>query len=243
MEKPWHLVRVAAFFISTCCVTRAQYRLFDQHYEYAADFIEREDRQPPSGWDEPVDQRPIGGATEFDAYCFALWLGEGYRLPSEVEWEGAAWGGIDRNAHPDFVIGVSPFTSECTADQVNHDDGLTMDESIPMKAGLYRGYAVPVRFAGFSVNGFGLWQMSGNVWEWCDSVWQPDLFSATVCETRYFSSESASADFFDRKWNSARGGSWDCIAWFCRCSCRDCSELWSHSTGIRLSRDRFPPDM
>ncbi|MFM7919859.1 MAG: SUMF1/EgtB/PvdO family nonheme iron enzyme, partial [Planctomycetaceae bacterium] len=100
-----------------------------------------------------------------DGICFALWLDDRYSLPSEVQWEGAAWGGLDRETHQDYVIGVYPYTAAFTSAEVNFDGEIPLQE--PKSE--YRRRTVPVRGGGFQPNGFGLWHMSGNVWEYTRS--------------------------------------------------------------------------
>ncbi|MFN9038799.1 MAG: SUMF1/EgtB/PvdO family nonheme iron enzyme, partial [Planctomyces sp.] len=89
-----------------------------------------------------------------DGICFALWLDDSYSLPSEVQWEGAAWGGLDREQHPEYVIGVHPKTANFSSAEVNFDGNYPLQG--PKSE--YRERTVSVRFAEFEPNGFGLWQ-------------------------------------------------------------------------------------
>jgi hypothetical protein len=153
-EKPWQKVPpIPAFYMATACVTRAQYALFDPQRE-------REHRDLPAKAPDP--DCPMIYMNFHDGICFALWLDDSYSLPSEVQWEGAAWGGLDREQHPEYVIGVFPYTAKFTSAEVNFGGNHT----------------VPVRFAKFQPNGFGLRQMSGNVYEYTRSEWHETLQDA-----------------------------------------------------------------
>ncbi|MFN9825173.1 MAG: formylglycine-generating enzyme family protein, partial [Planctomyces sp.] len=111
-ETPWQKVTVPAFYMATACVTRAQYALFDPQRE-------REHSNLPAKAPDP--DCPMIYVNFHDGICFALWLDDSYSLPSEVQWEGAAWGGRDRAQHPEYVSGVHPKTADVTSAQVNFD--------------------------------------------------------------------------------------------------------------------------
>jgi formylglycine-generating enzyme required for sulfatase activity len=151
-----------------------------------------------------------------DGICFALWLDDSYSLPSEVQWEGAAWGGLDREQHPEYVIGVHPKTANFTSAQVNFGGNHT----------------VPVRFAKFQPNGFGLCQMSGNVDEYTRSEWHETLQDAIEHREDNLACGSAEA------LRCVRGGSWDFDAGLTRCSDRYRYDVRNDLTGIRLSRTK-----
>ncbi|MEN9555581.1 MAG: hypothetical protein RLZZ232_1867 [Planctomycetota bacterium] len=218
-ETPWQKVIVPAFYMATACVTRAQYALFDPQRENVdSDFSEI----------SPDPDCPMIYVNFRDGICFALWLDDSYSLPSEVQWEGAAWGGLDREQHRDYVIGVPPYTANFTSAQVNFDG------NNPMRGpeSEYRGRTVPVRFAEFQPNGFGLWQMSGNVWEYTRSEWHERLQDAIGHREDNLAGGSADAQ------RCVRGGSWYDFARYTRCSYRDWSYDRDYITGIRLSRTR-----
>jgi formylglycine-generating enzyme required for sulfatase activity len=219
-EKPWQKVPpIPAFYMATACVTRAQYRLFDAQRENVdSDFSEI----------SPDPGCPMIYVNFHDGICFALWLDDRYSLPSEVQWEGAAWGGLDRKQHQDYVIGVPPYTAKFTSAEVNFDGNYPLEG--PKSE--YRQRTVPVRFAEFQPNGFGLWQMSGNVYEYTRSEWHGRLQDAIEHREDNLACGSAEAS------RCVRGGSWNLDAWSTRCSIRYRLDIRYISTGIRLSRTK-----
>ena len=149
-EGPPHRVSLKAFYITTTEVTNAQYGLF----------LAATGHPPPLYWlDKNLNapDQPVVGVSWHDAAAFAAWLsrltGRTYRLPTEAEWEVAARGGLDGqpfpwgaelpNAGGRFRANYNPNTYD--------EDG-------------YR-YAAPVK--SFPANGYGLFDMAGNVAEWC----------------------------------------------------------------------------
>ncbi|TWT40867.1 Formylglycine-generating sulfatase enzyme [Thalassoglobus neptunius] len=147
-----------------------------------------------------------------------------------MEWEGAAWGGIDRRKHPDYVIGVPPYHMGFTTSAVNFN-GQEQWNGEEIYCELLERTTV-VRDTRYAANGFGLWQMSGNVWEWCCSV-----FVAVIADRDQPTKETNVSD--DR---SLRGGSWIDVARVCRCSSRYryVAENRYNVDGFRLSRTRIP---
>ena len=221
-EKPWQPVDLPAFYMATGCVTRAQYRLFDPQREYAhaEQFKSR----------APYDECPMIEVDFYDSFCFALILGDRYTLPSECEWEGAAWGGINRQKHQDYVIGIPPFDASFTSQHVNFDGNHPLDG----KKSEYRERTLPVRHNAFGVNGFGLWQMHGNVWEWCRSEWHGELKDAVGHRNDATAKTSAASA------RCVRGGSWFINARNCRASFRnwfDADDRYGDA-GFRLSRTK-----
>lgn len=111
------------------------------------------------GWGR--GRRPVIKVFWSNARKYCAWLseqtGRAYRLPSEAEWEYACRAGTETPFH---------FGARLTADQANFYGNSTYNGSAK---GEYRKRTVPV--GSFPPNAFGLYDMHGNVWEWCQDAW------------------------------------------------------------------------
>ena len=123
------------------------------------------------------------------------------RLPTEAQWEYACRAGTK-----------TPFTfgGNITPEQVNYDGNYPYAGG---SKGLYRGKTVPVK--SLPLNPWGLYEMHGNVWEWCTD-WYDDYPKQAVIDPR-------GPDQGDRR--VVRGGSWNDVAWLTRSAYRDWDEL------------------
>jgi formylglycine-generating enzyme required for sulfatase activity len=130
-------------------VTNAQYRKFiDANPQWGKDQIERKyhDGDYLKDWrgnDYPGgrENHPVTWVSWYAAKAYAEWAGK--RLPTEAEWEKAARGGL---------VGMKyPWGDEITEENANYGNN--------------RGGTTPV--GSYPPNGYGLYDMAGNVWEWC----------------------------------------------------------------------------
>ena len=142
-SRPVHTVELDAFYMDVHQVTVGQFR----------EFVNQSGYDYPEYWDEvatysPGDEYPMIYVSWHDATAYAKWAGK--RLPFEAEWEYAARGGLKGKEYP-------------WGDQ----------ESLARDYANYHGiggkdkweYCAPV--GSFEANGYGLYDMVGNVWEWC----------------------------------------------------------------------------
>jgi formylglycine-generating enzyme len=90
------------------------------------------------------------------------WSARGYRLPTEAEWEKAARGGLEGQFYPWPSQGGS-CTDHMDASKANYKDSRVNTGTTP--AGYYNGRQEPKGTD--MANGYGLYDMAGNVWEWC----------------------------------------------------------------------------
>jgi formylglycine-generating enzyme required for sulfatase activity len=157
-EGPQHQVSFAqAFYLGTHEVTFDEYDVFAfliKHDGGCADGHEV-NRPFDEGWGR--GQRPVINVSWQDAQCYAEWLSaktnKNYRLPTEAEWEYACRAGT-----------TTPFSfgGNITPEQVNYNGNYPYADGAK---GLFRGKTVPVQ--SLPPNPWGLYEMHGNVWEWC----------------------------------------------------------------------------
>lgn len=168
-EKPVHEVTVKSFYMGKTEVT------VEQYYAYCKEKNIDKPSQPTdwSGWEE--SERPVVNVSWLEAQEYLKWLsektGKKYRLPTEAEWEYAARGGkYDHN----YEYAGSNTINEVAWYTENVEKLTYWDKREGMNKPVGR---IAQRIAQKKPNELGLYDMTGNVWEWCS-----DLFSSSYYE-------------------------------------------------------------
>jgi formylglycine-generating enzyme required for sulfatase activity len=194
-ERPTHRVKVPPFYMGRYPVTQAQWRFVKGLPQINCKL----DSNPSQfkGDDKPVERISWLEAVEFCARLSRN-TGRKYRLPTEAEWEHACRGKTTTPFH--FGEIIDPEVANYDANKV-YGQG---------RKGLYREETTPVGY--FQVaNAFGLYDMHGNVWEWCMDHWHENYRGAPSDGTAWIDAKA--------KKNTPRvlrGGSWDSYPAYCR---------------------------
>ena len=171
-EKSRYQVTVPAFYMGKYPITQRQWKVVASLPQ-----VERELKSDPSNF--KGDNRPVETVSWYQAIEFCKRLsqhaGKQYRLPSEAEWEYACRAGTQTRYS---------FGDELTEEQANFGRNI--------------GQTTPV--GQYPANGFGLYDMHGNVLEWCEDVWHPSYEGAPADGSAWTVGSSDS--------RLLRGGSW-----------------------------------
>ncbi len=188
-EEPSHEVELDCFEIARYPVTNRQYRKF-------CDATQREYPEDPIGWGDygrDCPDHPVVHVGWRDTEIYCNWLseltGKKHRLPTEQEWEKAARGGLEQKQYPwgdEEPDDRAHFGFRAYAWEMNPEGPQTC------------------RVGSFQPNGYGLFDMAGNVFEWTSDYYKP------------YGVESGTGKVF----RVARGGCWSTEADLLRCAYR-----------------------
>jgi formylglycine-generating enzyme len=217
-------ISVEPFKLGVCSISNAEFAAFIDATDYKTDaekqgnslvfydqlppdFLTRAVRDAPwwrqvdgASWSTPSgvhsnikdrENHPVVHVSWNDARHFCDWAGG--RLPSEAEWEFAARGG---EADQDFSWGddlASDGKYQSNVWRGQFPNRETLDEDLTST----------VAINAFEPNQFGLWNMTGNVWEWCDNSFVPHIPFEHM------------SDLPDQEMKAIRGGSWLCHESYC----------------------------
>lgn len=205
-ESPEHIARTDAFYIDLYEVTNRDYK----------EFVDATGHEKPFHWPQGnlpkgKEDHPVIYVNWFDADAYCKWKGK--RLPTEQEWEKAARG-EDGNIYPWGNVWVLDKSN-------NPYKGSTGTEPV----GSYPEGRSP----------YGLYDMSGNVWEWVDSYYLPHPGN-TIPKAEY-----------GRDKRILKGGSWfDCLSYGCGLSAPAFNraffnpEVRNNSFGFRCAKSAGP---
>ncbi len=149
------------------------------------------------------EKHPVVHVCWDDAQAYCKWAGK--RLPTEAEWEFAARGGLEKAR---YVWG-NEFSPNGKW-MANTWQGKFPNENTGEDG--FKGLA-PV--GSFPANGYGLFDMAGNVWEWCADWYLPDYYAKSPKENPPGPTTSFDPDEPGVMKRSTRGGSWMCSDSYC----------------------------
>ncbi|MFN9560099.1 MAG: SUMF1/EgtB/PvdO family nonheme iron enzyme [Dolichospermum sp.] len=201
-ESPQHQVNVPGFSMGKFVVTQEQYQQ-----------IMGNNPSGFSGAKRPVEQVSWNNAVDF-CQKLSQQTGREYRLPSEAEWEYACRGGTTTPFH---------FWETITTELANYKGTYTYASE---PKGKYLQKTTDV--GSFPPNAFGLYDMHGNVWEWCQDDWHDNYIDAPK-DGSVWTSRSGNNKVM-------RGGSWSNYPGYCRSAYRIYSGLDNDSilVGFRV---------
>ncbi|THD63491.1 MAG: formylglycine-generating enzyme family protein [Bradyrhizobium sp.] len=176
---------------------------------------------PPSTILDRLDH-PVVHVSWNDAKAYCRWSRT--RLPTEAEWEFAARGGIEQ--------AIYPWGDDLTPDGEHRCNIWQGDFPVHNSAG--DGYAGTAPVYAYKPNGYGLHNIVGNVWEWCEDYFSPDYHRVTAAEDPLQREQTAN--------RSLRGGSYLCHESYCnryRVAARSSNtpDSSSGNIGFRVVRD------
>jgi formylglycine-generating enzyme len=201
-------------------------------------YVPGADWRHPEGPGSSIEGRenhPVVHIAVEDAMAYARWAGK--RLPSEAEWEFAARGGLE---------GMT-FAWGDHYDPVGGWKANTWQGQFPLEDSAEDGYDGTAPVACFEANGYGLYDMAGNVWEWTADWYLPGHRPEPVANPEgpsLFQAVESSAGRIPRR--VIKGGSWLCADNFCaryRPAARQPmdADLGSTHIGFRTVADAPPP--
>ena len=233
-ERPVHTVYVDAFYMDKYEVTNAQYAAFlNAKGKHTAGVLVWFDLGGEDARIERVDghyrvqggyeNHPAVHVSWYGAIAYAAWAGK--RLPTEAEWEKAARGGLAGQKYP--------WGNSTDANKANYDQNL--------------GSTVPI--GQYPANGYGLYDMAGNVWEWCLDEGDVEFYRKSPTRNPIAGATNITqmidnyTNFSDLRNVIVRGGSWSTTVRSIRVARRafSCPSAPKPHVGFRCVRETESP--
>ena len=198
-EKPIHEVTVSSFYMGKYPVTQEQWQAIA-----LLDKIDIDLNSNPSGFKgdkKPVDSVPWNMGVEFCKRLSKL-TGKDYRLPSEAEWEYACRAGTT--------------TQYCFGDDLD-----------PSLANYDSNLGCTSLVGSFPSNVFGLYDMHGNVWEWCEDDWHDNYNGCPTDASAWLNRNNS-----QKARKCLRGGSWYYLPVYCRSAIRPWNDAGNYGNYV-----------
>lgn len=223
-EKPAHQVTVKSFYMGKYEVTNMEFCHFlnemGNHFEGGIKWLRTDTDHcliKKSGWrfvPRPgKENHPVVEVSWYGAQAYCKWLkektGKPYRLPTEAEWEYAARGGKESRGFK--------YAGSNNLDEVGWYTNNSVEGAKPVGQKM--------------ANELGIYDMSGNAWEWCQDLWNDSYAGAPTNGQAWVSGEDIR--------RVQRGGSWYNDARICRVPYRSFPpfDYWFFNCGFRLVQD------
>ena len=238
-ELPRHRVCVDGFWMGKCETTRGQFRKFVKDTGYRTDAEKKGNARifnketdwkwkelsgynwKKMGYDQD-DAHPVGCVSWNDAAAFAKWLsgksGKNFGLPTEAQWEYAARGGVE----------AMRFWGDGESDACLYANAADKGHGWPNSFPCDDGYEFTAPVGKYKPNPFGLYDMLGNVWEWCADRYGENYYSNSPEKNPQGPSKGG--------YRVLRGGSWFNLHRYVRCGyrSRNSPDYRDSNNGFRL---------
>ena len=181
------------------------------------------------------EKHPVVHIAWEDANAYAKWAGG--RLPTEAEFEWAARGGLDRKKYP--------WGDEFNEGNKFHAN--TFQGHFPNKNTDEDGFLATAPVGSFEANSFGLFDVAGNVWEWCSDWYRSDYYQTLAVQGQLAKNPAGPSDSFDPNEPGVpkrvtKGGSFLCTDQYCSRYMpggrgKEAPDTGTNHLGFRLVRD------